>query len=1081
MDAGDVLGAELAIAAMPDMDEKPPLQRELRNTLEKLKADRSTLVEQARVEVEEAERAGRLDTGQAQELVERLERLRAEVERCSALDAPTLFSALAQEVKEARGLLDAGRDAVRERIRLRLDALGRAAGEGETAAIERLLDIGQFALAEDLVERLEDGEPFETGRVMPGEAAFDAFFPERAQHLASWLRRTPTAMARLGVGALALPPDLAASSGAKGVELSAVAQPWADCVRNRGNHLRDNLVRLLTELGFTDPELPYFAAPPRNATEAGFQLRVRPLRDRETAVLPQFGSEANGAYRLLCLWGKRDADDVAQALAAATGAAGPTLVLFFAPLDAEQRRRLAALARADRLLSAIVVDEALALHLASLDTARLATLFACTIPFTDARPWAETGTPPPEMFFGRSREVRAVTSMSGEFTHLLYGGRQLGKTAVLRQVEREAADAPDVVVRYISIADIGRTHTPEELWPRLADELAGAGVPIDRQRAGDRGRNFRSAVIAWLDEKPARRILLLLDEADEFFVKDRQNGFPVTELLRTLAVDRDRRFKPVFAGLKNVQKLVRDPNSPLAHLGTPRVVGPLIRGQERNEAAALVTWPFAALGYRMDSAVITRILAFANYYPSLIQVVCQRLLRVLRQQQGGGGPPWTVRMEDVERVLEMPEVRSALFERFRITLELDQRYNLLTLIAADFSLDDPELLARGIDAGTLRSFAADAWPNGFPPEFGGDAFDALLDEMVGLGLFRLVGTGHYALRSGNLAHLIGNRAEIRRQTGEFAARPAPPESDPLESRRTVGERPSLLTARQEHALLGPGGGAVILAGLRLARIDRWRDSIDAACRAAKPKLDVEVRYLTSPYAEAQYERTLATLAGRGGKACLALYVVPPEAPWNAAWVEQAQAQVAAKSLPLRVIFVADAARTWHWLGDPGRPNALCAGGPDRLVAELTAGPWSRTDVDLWIANDRLRGMTTDAALAATGGWGMLVEKLASQSERDRPAADQQARLEDALSDIAEIPAVNRVLRALAEVEALRGENDFVDERMVQDFAPSADAPDVARVLRLGEVLGVVLRGQHGLTLRNELRPAFQQALASAAE
>lgn len=86
-----------------------------------------------------------------------------------------------------------------------------------------------------------------------------------------------------------------------------------------------------------------------------------------------------------------------------------------------------------------------------------------------------------------------------------------------------------------------------------------------------------------------------------------------------------------------------------------------------------------------------------------------------------------------------------------------------------------------------------------------------------------------------------------------------------------------------------------------------------------------------------------------------------------------------------------------------------------------------------------------------------------------------------MSDIAEIPAVNRVLRALAEVEALRGENDFVDERMVQDFAPSADAPDVARVLRLGEVLGVVLRGQHGLTLRNELRPAFQQALASAAE
>ena len=219
------------------------------------------------------------------------------------------------------------------------------------------------------------------------------------------------------------------------------------------------------------------------------------------------------------------------------------------------------------------------------------------------------------MFFGRARELRAVEERGGEFTHLIYGGRQLGKTAVLRQVERAAAEQPNTVARYISIAEIGLRHPPGELWLLLTEELSRAGIAMPRPGAGDRG--FRKAVRDWLDGDATRQILLLLDEADEFFNKDRVNGFAVTAALRDLAVDTDRRFKPVFAGLRNVQKLARDPNSPLAHLGMPLVVGPLLRGEERRQAEALVRWPFAALGYQMDDAVVSRILAFANYYPSL--------------------------------------------------------------------------------------------------------------------------------------------------------------------------------------------------------------------------------------------------------------------------------------------------------------------------------------------------------------------------------------------------------------------------------------------------------------------------------
>lgn len=91
---------------------------------------------------------------------------------------------------------------------------------------------------------------------------------------------------------------------------------------------------------------------------------------------------------------------------------------------------------------------------------------------------------------------------------------------------------------------------------------------------------MRAAVREWLGKRPGRQMLLLLDEADAFFEKDRLAGFNVTSALRDLTVETDRRFKPVFAGLRNVQKLARDPNSPIAHLGAPLVVGPLLRGEE---------------------------------------------------------------------------------------------------------------------------------------------------------------------------------------------------------------------------------------------------------------------------------------------------------------------------------------------------------------------------------------------------------------------------------------------------------------------------------------------------------------------
>ncbi len=65
----------------------------------------------------------------------------------------------------------------------------------------------------------------------------------------------------------------------------------------------------------------------------------------------------------------------------------------------------------------------------------MAQLFQCTFPFTVANPYTPTSSDvPDELFFGRRRAMEQIADLHG--TNLVFGGRQLGKTALLREVKR---------------------------------------------------------------------------------------------------------------------------------------------------------------------------------------------------------------------------------------------------------------------------------------------------------------------------------------------------------------------------------------------------------------------------------------------------------------------------------------------------------------------------------------------------------------------------------------------------------------------------------------------------------------------
>src|SRR5262249_14647005 len=152
-----------------------------------------------------------------------------------------------------------------------------------------------------------------------------------------------------------------------------------------------------------------------------------------------------------------------------------------------------------------------------------------------------------EMFYGRDDQLRDVTGRPR--CSFVYGGRQLGKSALLRKAERKVRESrdPDRKVILENIQMVGKAVPADALWPRLAGKLAKEDVIPSGVAQRDQ---VRDAVREWTRADPDRQLLVLLDEADHFLNQDAEDGrFENVTALRDLMDETDDRFKVVFAGL----------------------------------------------------------------------------------------------------------------------------------------------------------------------------------------------------------------------------------------------------------------------------------------------------------------------------------------------------------------------------------------------------------------------------------------------------------------------------------------------------------------------------------------------------
>jgi len=852
---------------------------------------------------------------------------------------------LHDKLNEVRSRVTEARGEQRKLTEAALTAESITIGHPAYAAITDCLARGDMFTANEYIEFVRRGQPVPTEATARNR--FDHFFPKVASDLGEALSR------QTGI------PDLlrAVKAGAKfeGLDFShpdlrrdVIGQHlnrWFQLgkKRNDNQNLSDNDIKLtLIQLGFNVVDVNQDRAGSRRAQ--WFEVRTEVVADRDRCPIPAFGSLAAGRYRVLAAEGSRAPEDVLTDISA--GAEGSAvIVLYFGRLSDLRRRQFAALCH-QRQRSVVVVDDCLFVYLNAEPDARLPLLFECTLPFAHAEPYTTTpGLVPVEMFYGRERERLSIVSPDGSC--FIFGGRQLGKTALLRHAVRTFANSEIGHVAFwkdLKAAGLGYDKHIDAIWPLLATELTKERVLPPDTPPHAPTEVIEAGIKSWLDADQRRRIVVMLDESDRFLESDAKEDFVRSGRLKGWMDATNRRFKVVFAGLHNVQRATRLSNHPLAHLNEPICIGPLLEDGEWREARALVERPFDTLGFRFERPdMVMRVLAHTNYYPSLLQLFCNHLLRHVSGPRRSSfdlrlTPPCVITERHLEDVSRNQELWKQVRDRFTWTLQLDQRYEV---IANAMSLQAREAdgagLVEGFSPVWVREQAVLYWEEGFRESQSDNAIRVLLDEMVGLGILRTCPEGRYALRNPNILPLMGSDEEI--MSALVSDREKPLEYEAAAFRPVFqirGEQPnpsrrSPLSAMQEQQLRTAENGVVLVCGTVAAGLSELSGYFEAT-------FGTDRLILLGPLQEFdRFVRRLDEAIARR-KEGLTLFVIGPDAAWTSRWMDHAMEKIGRLKKSdafVRVVFCASPRIVWNLVALPA--------GLSR-VPVISLEPWRTTAV-----------------------------------------------------------------------------------------------------------------------------------------
>ena len=1016
-------------------------------------------IDDARTTVEVALARGHLNDAERDNLNSKL----VEIERRVSGHEMIEFDKERSRLREVGTRIESALDLQRSRTKAQLEDLTISSESVDYKHISDSLAQGDITTANELIEQIRrpdalsvDAPPSEQRRV------FQEFYPTRSDEIEKAIEdsRSPTmVVSRIANGEELGGMEFGTVPGAQRRSAEQMLKAWFNLERpgRLDSSANKEVTTLFSELGFIVRKVD-IGRGDRNVGEA--LIQTAPLRARERCPVPTFGSLTDGNYRIVFLWGRPTEEDILQHAEEGTRR-WATIVIYFGRLTNARRKMLAILSR-QRSQTLLVLDELLLVFLCGERASRIPTLFACTVPFTYVQPYVTTaGLVPPEMFYGREQEIRDLQDPNGPC--FIYGGRQLGKTVLLRAVE--AASHRPKEHSYALWIDlkgrgIGYDRTVAEIWLVLWRELRKVlpdiptNVKEPNPNLSRRVDDFVDFLSTHFHRSTGRVLLLLLDEADRFLELDAREldsrvaatGYRESSRLKALMDRTERSIKVVFAGLHNVLRTVEYSNHPLAHFGDPIGVGPLW-----SSAEALVRQPLFASGYRFaNDNLVTRILAQTNYYPNLIQLYGSELVRSMCSRRMSGAPLYDIDDGVLDATYMRTNLREMIRSRFHMTLQLDPRYDVIAYSIAYECHGYDEILSRGLDYRRIEEISKESWPEGFR-DIGTDHFRSLLDEMKGLGVLREV-DHRYTLRNPNVLLLMGTDDEIL--VNLERDRELPQEFEPElfrahDPQKSDGPSRSPLTYQQE-CLVRAKNRVSIVCGLKASGYEdvlqflRAREASDSVIDLKQSTDHREFQAELRRHHEGRPEGTT-------------IYTVSGPVPWSEKWVQEAFDSIRnlrRKDKSVHVLFMADSGHLLQLLS--AREDL------DRMgIQWVPLHPWREGFLRQWM--DDVGFMNSPEVrkkiVKRTGGWPVLLYRLYDMVQEIGNLDSAIESLDDELGDARKVEDLQRefgldglevqkrTLRSLAQL----GEANYPD---LKSFAEDdeIDGDTLRRTLNWAELL-----------------------------
>jgi len=523
-----------------------------------------------------------------------------------------------------------------------------------------------------------------------------------------------------------------------------------------------SIATLLREIGFDVTNIRQTHGATVGNTMVRLAVDVKPdAKDKSEYAHPVdiMGTKLGSPLDVICLFGSMQPNDIVDKVCKLE-LNRTAIVLLNGPVDVASRRQIAE--RFHREKSGrnpfLLIDWVLLLYLATYQkTERMAVMLSCTLPYTSSfKPFVIKGAVPDEMFIGRKRELNRLLDPNGP--SIVYGGRQLGKTALLERA-LSLANHPDrrefaVLVRAASF------HTEAELVQALVIELNMHKLGIANSITSM--NELCTSLKKKYQEGKWTKILAMVDEADIILNNFRAMDpvykpiIPLSDLCRSTS----NNFKFVLAGLHNVCRAATDPNTIFGQLGGALCIKPL----NASDAYELLSRPLRYMGFKIEADKLEHILVNTSFYPGIIHHVGYSLVENLSTKYAEyysashKNPPYDLTDKQLGEIMSGDALNEKINERIRWTLEVDPRYFMIARCIAYLDCEDPGENNKSHSVDDIMEYAELLGISSLEGLKKTD-FEGLLKELVEMGILVPQTESTYRLRQRRFLEAIGTSCE----------------------------------------------------------------------------------------------------------------------------------------------------------------------------------------------------------------------------------------------------------------------------------------------------------------------------------